>query len=174
VGDLVERLERPTNIPLVPALSQISEIAHELVAQQYQILNSDLLPQLRAAGIRILPRDEWTAEQIQFLKIYFSGVVLPVLSPIGLDPAHPFPRILNKSLNFIVKLNGKDAFGRNSGRAIVQVPRSLPHIIELPDELASSGREFVFVSSIIHLFMAEIFVGQTTLLRSLGHRQLPP
>src|SRR5690606_18114202 len=111
--------------------------------------------------ISILRREEWTQEQILHLKQVFLSEVLPVLSPIGLDPAHPFPRILNKSLNFIVRLDGKDAFGRNSGRAIVQVPRSLPHLIELPPELVEQGQAFVFVSAIVHFFMAELFVGMT-------------
>lgn len=170
VGGLVERLEVPTKSPLGPdgltelqTLQQISDRAHQLLIEQYQILNDEILPQLREQGISILRRDEWNEEQIHYLKNYFTSDVLPVLSPIGLDPAHPFPRILNKSLNFIVKLDGKDAFGRSSGRAIVQVPRSLSHIIELPSELAASGREFVFVSSIIHFFMAEIFVGMSVI-----------
>jgi polyphosphate kinase len=170
VGGLVERLELPTKTPLGPdglteiqTLEQISSRAHLLVNEQYKILNTEIVPNLREAGIRVLRRDEWTPEQIRYLKNYFISDVLPVLSPIGLDPAHPFPRILNKSLNFIVKLDGKDAFGRSSGRAIVQVPRSLSHIIELPIELTTQCREFVFISSIIHFFMAEIFVGMTVI-----------
>jgi polyphosphate kinase len=134
-----------------------------LVAEQYRILNNELLPIMREQGIHILRRDEWTPEQIHHLKHVFLTDVLPVLSPIGLDPAHPFPRILNKSLNFIVKLDGKDAFGRNSGRAIVQVPRSLSHLVELPKALCEGGHCFVFISSIIHFFMAEIFVGMTVI-----------
>lgn len=170
VGGLVEILERnapptqgPDGMTQTQILNEISVRAHQLVSEQYRILNEELLPVLRSNGIAILRRDEWTPEQILHLKQVFLSEVLPVLSPIGLDPAHPFPRILNKSLNFIVKLDGKDAFGRNSGRAIVQVPRSLPHIIELPQELADQGRRFVFVSSIIHFFMAEIFVGMTVI-----------
>jgi polyphosphate kinase len=170
VGGLVERLELPTKSPLGPdgltetqTLEQISQRAHLLVNEQYKILNTEILPSLREAGVRVLRREEWTPEQIQYLKNYFISDVLPVLSPIGLDPAHPFPRILNKSLNFIVKLDGKDAFGRSSGRAIVQVPRSLSHIIELPVGISTQCREFVFISSIIHFFMAEIFVGMTVI-----------
>ena len=165
VGGLVEMQERnagiagPDGLTPTEILSEISQRAHLLVTEQYQILNSDLLPLLRQHHIRLLRRDEWTPQQTHYLNQYFLTDVLPVLSPIGLDPAHPFPRILNKSLNFIVKLDGKDAFGRNSGRAIVQVPRSLTHMIELPQELVKEGRAFVFISSIIHHFMAEIFVG---------------
>lgn len=170
VGGLVERLELPNKSPLGPdgltelqTLEEISERAHQLVKEQYEILNKQMLPGLREAGIRVLKREEWTQDQIAYLKNYFNSQVLPLLSPIGLDPAHPFPRILNKSLNFIVKLDGKDAFGRNSGRAIVQVPRSLPNMIELPVELTTECREFIFLSSIIHFFMGEIFVGMTVI-----------
>ncbi len=170
VGGLVEIIERngpptsgPDGLTQAQTLNEISLRAHELVAEQYRILNSELLPSMAAQGIHVLRREDWTPEQINYLKHIFLSDVLPVLSPIGLDPAHPFPRILNKSLNFIVRLDGKDAFGRNSGRAIVQVPRSLPHIIELPEALSMRGRNFAFISSIIHFFMAEIFVGMTVM-----------
>ncbi len=170
VGGLVEILERnapptqgPDGLTQTQTLNEISVRAHALVAEQYAILNNEIVPEMHEHGIHILRREEWTEAQIQHLKQVFLSDVLPVLSPIGLDPAHPFPRILNKSLNFIVRLDGKDAFGRNSGRAIVQVPRSLPHIVELPPELSDDGRSFVFISSIIHFFMGEIFVGMTVM-----------
>ncbi len=172
VGGLIEMLDRVSPLNLGPdgltpqeSLTEISQRAHEMVEEQYAILNQDILPLLGNEGVRVLTRETWTTEQIDYLKEIFHQDILPVLSPIGLDPAHPFPRILNKSLNFIVKLNGKDAFGRNSGRAIVQVPRSLPHLIELPSELARHGRVFVFISSIINYFMTEIFIGMTVLER---------
>lgn len=168
VGGLLEMLERnapatlgPDGLSQLETLNEISIRAHQLVAEQYHILNQELLPLLRHEGIEVLRRDQWTEAQIHYLQKYFHSDVLPVLSPIGLDPAHPFPRILNKSLNFIVRLEGKDAFGRNSGRAIVQVPRSLTHLIELPEAISNGKRNFVFISSIIHYFMAEIFVGMT-------------
>jgi len=162
VGGLVEIIESsaptaygPDGLSQAQTLSEISLRAHQLVNEQYGILNDELLPAMAEKGIRVLRRGAWTPEQIEYLNQVFMSDVLPVLSPIGLDPAHPFPRILNKSLNFIVRLDGKDAFGRNSGRAIVQVPRSLPHVVELPKELSEDGeRNFVFISSIIHFFMA--------------------
>jgi polyphosphate kinase len=170
VGGLVEIQDKtavpqfgPDNLSPQQTLDLISDRAHALVEQQYHILNQEILPLLDAERIKILPREEWTPEQIEYLKNIFHMDILPLLSPIGLDPAHPFPRILNKSLNFIVNLDGKDAFGRNSGRAIVQVPRTLPHILSLPAELSSGKRAFVFVSSIVHYFMPEIFIGMTVL-----------
>ncbi|AJQ97718.1 polyphosphate kinase 1 [Gynuella sunshinyii] len=170
VGGLIELIERGSGttsfadgMTITQTKEAIAEQAHEFVHQQYTVLNEQILPLLRENGIFILRRDEWVSDQINYLHDYFQSDVLPLLSPIGLDPAHPFPRILNKSLNFIVSLNGKDAFGRNSGRAIVQVPRSLPNIIELPSELVSEGRGFILMSSIIHHFMDELFVGMTVL-----------
>ncbi|WP_020207692.1 polyphosphate kinase 1 [Gilvimarinus chinensis] len=169
VGGLVQMLEVGTSaIPsdgLTHAdnLAAIGQISHQLVDEQYKIFNQDILPKLNDKGIHIVRRDDWTHEQTEYLNEYFETEVLPLLSPIGLDPAHPFPRIMNKSLNFIVALDGKDAFGRSSGRAIVQVPRSLPNVIELPEGISNNGRNFVFMSSIIHHFMGEIFVGMTVL-----------
>lgn len=170
VGGLVATLDRtspstsgPDGLSVEVSLNEISIRAHDLVDTQYRILNQEILPLLRSESITVLKREEWNQEQIDYLKTIFHHDILPLLSPIGLDPAHPFPRILNKSLNFIVKLDGKDAFGRNSGRAIVQVPRSLPHLIALPEELSNGGRAFVFVSSLIHFFMTEIFIGMSVI-----------
>ncbi len=141
-------------------LEQISIKAHELVEMQYTLLNEVLLPQMREENIRFIRRSEWTETQLKWLENYFNEELLPILTPVGLDSAHPFPRILNKSLNFIVSLTGKDAFGRNSGRAILQAPRALPRIIQLPAEETGSGKhDFVFLSSIIHAFINELFNG---------------
>jgi len=106
--------------------------ARLLVAEQYRLLNEVLLPALADAGIVFPRREQWTAAQKQWIRDYFFRELLPVLTPIGLDPAHPFPRVFNKSLNFAVELVGRDAFGRNSGAAIVQAPRALPRAIRLP------------------------------------------
>ncbi len=141
-------------------LDQISENAHALVAEQYRLLNDELIPALNTQGIRFLRRSEWTSAQLEWLKEYFEKEVEPVLSPITLDPARPFPQILNKSLNFIVGLEGIHAFGRPCSRAIVQAPRSLPRLIRLAPELADTGsNDFVFLSSIIHAFVDELFTG---------------
>ncbi|PTY37488.1 RNA degradosome polyphosphate kinase [Saccharospirillum sp. MSK14-1] len=168
VGGLKERFEAGSTLTgpegLTPRqqLDDIAERAHHLVDRQYQILNQQLLPLLAEHHIRVIKREDWSDAQTAWLQQFFEHEVLPLLSPIGLDPAHPFPRILNKSLNFIVKLDGKDAFGRNSGQAIVQCPRALPDMIQLPaDETGSGSQDFVFLSSIIHYFMDEIFFGMT-------------
>ena len=143
-------------------LDRISTKAHELVDEQYHVLNEILIPKLKNEKIRFVRRDKWTAPQRKWLEKFFNEELLPILTPVGLDSAHPFPRILNKSLNFIISLTGKDAFGRNSGRAILQVPRALPRIIQLPQDDAENGiYDFVFLSSVIHAFVNELFTGMT-------------
>lgn len=141
------------------ALNRIRERATELVRQQYALWNQVLLPALAENGVRILPRDNWNARQRRWLQQHFRDEILPVLSPLGLDPSHPFPRILNKSLNFAVVLEGRDAFGREAGMALVRAPRSLPRIIRLPPEVAEAPDGFVFLSAVLGSFMDELFPG---------------
>lgn len=140
---------------------EVSRVAQELVARQYQLLNSEVLPGLEREGVRFLRRSEFTQAQAQWIRDYFLREVMPVLTPIGLDPAHPFPRVLNKSLNFAVELEGRDAFGRDSGIAIVQAPRVLPRVIRLPSGIAGAEYDFIFLSSILHEHVGELFPGMT-------------
>jgi polyphosphate kinase len=153
----------PDGIPLREVFRRVSEKARELVARQYQVLNEEVLPQLAAEGIRFLRRGEWNTTQKEWVKEYFFRELMPMLTPIGLDPAHPFPRLLNKSLNFVVELAGKDAFGRKSSIAIVQAPRVSPRVIALPRSIARCDYGFVFLSSILHAHVAELFPGMTVL-----------
>ncbi|RBW49076.1 polyphosphate kinase 1 [Marinobacter sp. F3R11] len=141
------------------ALSEISRVAHEYINEQYDILNNVLIPELEKENIHFVRRREWTPEQTEWVRNYFEEEILPVVSPIGLDPSHPFPRLVNKSLNFIVELDGKDAFGRETGMAIVPAPRSLPRLVRLPDEICKGGENLVFLSSIIHAHADELFPG---------------
>ncbi|QFY44930.1 polyphosphate kinase 1 [Candidatus Methylospira mobilis] len=152
--------EEPDALPTQEVLARISQRAHELVAEQYRVFNEVLLPQLAAESIRFIRRAKWSAAQRSWLQRYFRDELLPMLSPLGLDPSHPFPRLLNKSLNFIVPLSGKDAFGRDIHMAVLQAPRSLPRIVPLPPKETGSGpHDFVFLSSIIHAFAEELFQG---------------
>ncbi len=137
--------------------------AHAIVHEQYQHLNDVILPALAEQGIRFLRRSGWNEAQREWIRDYFLREMVPVLTPIGLDPSHPFPRVLNKSLNFAVELEGKDAFGRSSNIAIVQAPRVLPRVIHLPEELSGCAYGFVFLSSILHEFVGELFMGMTVL-----------
>lgn len=150
---------------LLPAdlMRRLSALTQELVAEQYNLLNDEILPELRAEGIMFLRRAEWTPEQRVWIRDYFLNEVMPVLTPIGLDPAHPFPRVLNKSLNFAIELQGVDDFGRSGGAAIVQAPRALPRVIRLPKELSGVDYAFVFLSSIMHEHVDELFPGMTVL-----------
>ena len=166
VAGLKNKLETHTGQPgpdgLLPEelLESISAITHEAVERQYRILNDVLLPALREEGVDFLRREDWTEAQIEWVKKYFREQIYPVLTPIALDPSHPFPRLVNKSLNFIVPLDGKDAFGRSTGLAIVPAPRSLPRLIRIPDEISEGGDDnFVFLSSMIHAHVSDLFPG---------------
>lgn len=149
----------PDRMPATQVFARVATEAHALVATQYQLLNQDILPGLASEGIRFLRRGDLTPAQAEWVKAYFRREVMPVLTPIGLDLSHPFPRVLNKSLNFAVELEGKDAFGRNSGIAIVQAPRVLPRVVRLPREIAGAEYDFVFLSSILHEHVGELFAG---------------
>jgi len=143
------------------ALKRISVEAHTLVDEQYWVFNEVISPALEREGIRFIRRSDWTEEQSAWLRSYFEEELLPVLSPMGLDPAHPFPRVLNKALCFIISLKGKDAFGRESGMAVLTAPRSLPRGVRLPEEVTASPHEFVFLSSIIHTYADDLFSGMS-------------
>ena len=153
----------PDGLQPQQVLSKISETAHYQVSRQYSILNDILLPQLNEKGIRFLRRYQWTHKQTLWIRRFFRQQVAPIISPIGLDPTHPFPLLVNKSLNFIVQLDGIDSFGRDSGMAIIPAPRSLPRLIRLPDELCDGGDNFVFLSSMIHAHADELFPGMKVL-----------
>ena len=145
------------NLGVGDLLKAIRERAARLVGEQYQLLNDSLMPELAKNGVVFVTPDTWTQAQAAWLSDYFVREVEPVLSPLALDPARPFPKILNKSLNFAVVVEGEDGFGRNSGLAVVQAPRSLPRLIRLPDELGS--RHFVFLASIVEAFVSRLFGG---------------
>jgi polyphosphate kinase len=144
-------------ISLPELLSALHERALRLVAEQYRCLNEVLLPAMAKEGIHLLNRTAWSPEAQTWLEQYFEREIEPVLSPLGLDPARPFPRIQNKSLNFIVRLEGKDAFGRDSEHAIVQAPRSLPRVVPLPAE--GSGKTLVLLTGIVSAFVHKLFAG---------------
>ncbi|GAM31631.1 polyphosphate kinase [Acinetobacter calcoaceticus] len=142
-------------------LQKISETAHAAIERQYRILNEQILPKLREEDICFLRRGELTPAQSAWVKKYFQEQVAPVLTPISLDPAHPFPRLVNKSLNFIITLEGKDAFGRQIDLAVVPAPRSLPRVVRLPDELTGGKEHHVMLSAIIHEHVSDLFPGMT-------------
>ena len=144
-------------------LNAITARTHALVEHQYRLLNETLLPALAAKEIRFFPRHEWDRPIGDWVEQYFERDIAPVLSPLGLDPAHPFPRLTNKSLTFIIDLKGRDAFGRDSGFALVRAPRSLPRVIPVPEEICGLPHGFVFLSSIVHSQIDKLFSGMEPL-----------
>jgi polyphosphate kinase len=150
----------PEKVPARQIFDELCPEVAELIAQQYQLLNQVMFPELAKAGVRFVQSEHWNDEQQAWLCEYFDEQVVPVLTPLTFDPSRPFPRILNKSLNFIVRLHGKDAFGRRRHRGMLQAPRSLPRIIPLPDHLSEPDvHEFVFLSSIIRVNVDRLFPG---------------
>lgn len=165
IGSLKKQLEElkpqpgPDGIPPRQALERVSREAHELVERQYRLFNEALIPALAAEDIVFLRRSLWNDAQKAWVAAFFEREVAPVLTPIVLDPAHPFPRLLNKSLNFAVTLEGTDAFGRKPTLAIVQAPRVLARVIRMPDEVSGHRDGLVFLSSVIHAQVADLFPG---------------
>jgi polyphosphate kinase len=158
------RDDRGSNQPVsLIGFEPVSKAAHELVRQQYATLNEHILPALAASGIHLLRHNERTEAQRAWVKEFFDREVRPLLTPIVLDPAHPFPQVVNKSLNFIVELDGKDAFGRGPAIAVMKAPRVLPRIVRLPDRLAGKGAAYCLLSSIIHAHIADLFPGREVL-----------
>lgn len=143
------------------ALARISDLVHEQVDRQYQILNDILLPELAKQDIRFIRRRKWTSAIKIWGKEYFDAEIAPIITPIGLDPTHPFPLLVNKSLNFIVELEGVDAFGRDSGLAILPAPRLLPRVIQVPEDVGGPGVNYVFLSSMIHAHADDLFNGMS-------------
>ena len=141
-------------------LEQVTRAAHELVADQYRILNQQVLPELARRGVRLKRHDDRTEAERAWVAEFFEREVRPLVTPIGLDPAHPFPQISSKSLNFIVELSGKDAFGRDTAIAVVKAPRVVPRVIKLPSEVSGDDNSFFLLSSAIHAHLSDLFAGR--------------
>ncbi len=141
------------------AFSLISQKIHLLIDELYDTFNKKLLPALDKEDIHFLELEEWTEDIHLWAKHYFKHEIQPVISPIALDLAHPLPELINKSLNFIISLSGKDAFDRNINYAVVHAPRSIPRVIHLPSELCGNGHSFVYLSSIITTHVNSLFPG---------------
>ena len=153
----------PDGHTIAESYDLVSKQAHDLVNRQYALYQNVLIPQLRKAGIQFLLPNFWTNEQQAWAEDFFKEELLPLLTPIALDPAHPFPRVINKSLNFIVQLDGKDAFGRKAHLAVVQAPRALPRLVTMPKRLCADQETFVFLSSFIQAFVYQLFPGMKVL-----------
>ncbi|OZI76711.1 polyphosphate kinase 1 [Bordetella genomosp. 2] len=149
----------PDGLTPAEAFERVQQAVHTLVDRQYALLNDAILPRLDAEGIALHHASEWNAEQQEWARNVFNRDVMPLLTPIGLDPAHPFPRVYNKSLNFIVALSGADAFGRQASIAVVQAPRALPRLIKMPPEVSGQPDGYVLLTSLLRAFVGELFPG---------------
>ena len=159
-ADYLEAARRAGSGVSVRDLKSVAADAHALIDDQYAVFNDEVMPALRQQGIVILNHEDRDAAQRRWVAAFFEREVRPLLVPVGLDPSHPFPQIANKSLNFVARLSGKDAFGRENSIAIVKVPRVLPRVIRLPDRLAGGRQAFVLLTSVIRAHLAELFPGR--------------
>ena len=154
----------------------LAAAAHDMVARQYALYNDELMPLFEKQGIKIVSHGDRNSAQRHWVQAYFEREVRPLLIPVGLDPSHPFPQVANKSLNFIVRLGGHDAFGRENDIAIVKVPRVLPRLIRMPDKVCGKLTCFVSLSSVIRAHLSELFpgreVGQFSQFRVTRHSDL--
>ncbi len=160
-ADYLEASRLPGSGITLREMAEVAAAAHEMIDAQYAAFNEVVMPALVREGIVVLNHAERDAAQRAWVDDFFQKQVRPLLVPVGLDPAHPFPQVANKSLNFIVKLGGRDAFGRDNSIAIVKVPRVLPRVIRLPAEVAGNRQAFVLLSSLIRAHLEELFPGRT-------------
>jgi polyphosphate kinase len=157
----IERENSLTTDPIVPeGFDVVGPAAQALVHEQYTVLNEQILPALAKQGIHLVRHIDRSEEQRVWIKDFFEREVRPILTPIVLDPSHPFPQIVNKSLNFIVELNGKDAYGRGASIAVIKAPRVLPRIIQIPQKISGEEQTFCLLSSVIHTHIADLFPGR--------------
>ncbi|HEX7439030.1 MAG TPA: polyphosphate kinase 1 [Caldimonas sp.] len=159
-ADSIEAAKRPGSGIASRELEAIASAAHALIDAQYDVFNNVVMPLLEKAGIIVLSHAERNTAQQRWVERFFSVQVRPLLVPVGLDPSHPFPQVANKSLNFIARLGGKDAFGRRNSVAIVKVPRVLPRVIRLPEALGEGRQAFVLLTSVIRAHLGELFPGR--------------
>jgi len=159
-ADYIEAVRQPGAGVSARDLASVAADAHLLIDDQYRCFNDEVMPALKLQGIQILNHSERNEAQRRWVDNFFQRQVRPLLVPVGLDPSHPFPQVANKSLNFIVRLGGKDAFGRENTIAIVKVPRVLPRVMRLPDDIAGNGQAFVLLTSVIRAHLADLFPGR--------------
>jgi polyphosphate kinase len=159
-ADCLEASLKPNSGMTAADIASIAAAAHELIDAQYAVFNDEVMPALAAEGIRIVNHADRDEGERRWVARFFESQVRPLLVPVGLDPSHPFPQVANKSLNFIARLAGKDAFGRRNTATILKVPRVLPRVIELPRSSRRPGQSFVLLTSVIRAHLGELFPGR--------------
>jgi polyphosphate kinase len=160
-ADYIEAVREPGSGITQADLAAVAQAAHELIDEQYALFNHEVMPALQAEGLVVLNHAQRNAGQRAWVARFFEQQVRPLLVPLSLDPSHPFPQVANKSLNFIARIGGRDAFGRESRIAIVKVPRVLPRVIRLPAALTPARQGFVLLTSVIRAHLSELFPGRT-------------
>ncbi|MGV3774060.1 MAG: polyphosphate kinase 1 [Verrucomicrobiales bacterium] len=160
-SDVVER--SMDGLTATETFRAIQKKVRPLVDRQYRCWNEEIKPALAANGIRFREIDQLSPKELEWLNHYYQTQVRMVLTPLALDPAHPFPQLLNKSLNMIVQLEMEKAGVPLKHLAVVQVPRILPRLVQLPS--AEKRLDFVQLASIIQHFLGDLFPGTTI----LGH-----
>jgi polyphosphate kinase len=160
MADYIEATRQPGTGVVGSDLASVASQAHALIGDQYGCFNDEVMPALQRAGVVVVNHAERDKAQRRWVQEFFEQQVRPLLVPVGLDPSHPFPQVANKSLNFIVRLGGKDAFGRENSIAIVKVPRVLPRVMRLPDKIAGGKQAFVLLTSVIRAHLEELFLGR--------------
>src|SRR5499427_10634626 len=147
---------------MLPAeqLTSISDVAHGMVSDQYKSWRTEVLPSLGAAGGAILGPDDMTPEQRAQARAHFATHVFPALTPLAVDPGHPFPHLKNKSLNIAVTLRKEGGrrrgYQREMSLAVVQVPSVLGRLVPLP---STSGRVFIPLEALIAAHVGDLFPG---------------
>lgn len=153
----------PDGLTPKAALALIRNHIDNLYKEIYDLYNNEIIPQLKRQHIYIADNKNLTANELKWSKDYFIEALKPVLTPIGIDPAHPFPKIPNKNLHFAVSLDGIDQFGRESKIAIVEAPRILPRVIKIPADIALKPNTFILLQDIIKLHIGDFFHGLTVI-----------
>jgi polyphosphate kinase len=161
VADYIEAVRQPGSGITQADLAAVALAAHELIDEQYALFNHEVMPALEAEGLVVLNHAQRNAAHRAWVAKFFEQQVRPLLVPLSLDPSHPFPQVANKSLNFIARVGGRDAFGRQNQIAIVKVPRVLPRVIRLPAALTPGQQGFVLLTSVIRAHLGELFPGRT-------------
>ncbi len=159
-ADSLDAARRPGASAAQDEMQAVAAAAHALIDEQYAVFNQEVMPLLERGRIVIVNHADRNKPQRRWVERFFADSVRPLLVPVGLDPSHPFPQVANKSLNFIVRLTGKDAFGRANSIAIVKVPRVLPRVIRLPDEISRGKQAFVLLTSVIRAHLGKLFPGR--------------
>jgi polyphosphate kinase len=141
--------------------SAIVRRVRRMVADQCRCWRDELMPALAKNGIRVLDIAELDPADLKWVERYYRNEVRPVLTPLAIDPAHPFPQLLNKSLNLIVRLELPKNGEVLKHMAVVQIPRNQPRLVQLPR--TDQGRDYVWLGQLIGYYLADLFPGTTIL-----------